>query len=1117
MVPELPTGTITFLYTDIEGSTSLWERFPAAMGAALARHDAIIRGAVEAHNGRVVKTTGDGVLAVFTGPTEGVQAAVALQRGLFDAALLNDASPVSGPPAQLKVRAGLHTGEVELRDGDYFGPALTRAECVMSAGHGGQILLSGVTVRLASDALPPGTGLLDLGEHRLRGLTRPERIYQLVAEGLPADFPPLTVSGGAFVNLPAQPTVFVGRQREIGRVKELLASRQLVTLLGPGGTGKTRLAVQVATELAAARRPEYADGIAFVALAPLNDAESLVAAVAAALNFTLSHDRSSPQQQLLDYLRGKHLLLVLDNCEHLVTRGGTDLPAAILDAAPGVTLLATSRARLNIRGEQIVAVGGMDLPDEEDLMIWRATADWQEIEEEAEGYSAIRLFTSAARRVRPDFRPDAAMIDDIVRICRLVAGVPLAIELAAAWLELMDPHEIATEIGHSLDFLETELQGIPDRQRSIRAVYETSWQLLAPAEQAALPALSLFRGGFSREAAEAVGGATLRDLLGLANKSWLQAGPDGRYQMHELLRQYAEERLNRDPEARRAAQERHARAFARFLADTAARLDGPEQAAACDAISAEFENIRIAWRWLAAHGDFATLSGPMLISLWVYARIRYYDLTLRGLLSEAETAFESASDGAAGSESYLAILQAARLTLSYDQSGDLTGSGLRAIAELVTRFGPETPHRLAFWYIPLNELYGLWVDRDGAIRNLSALLADLPAGYDESAVAYARQMLARVLLWQTPTEDQLQEAERQINQALAIYERTGNLDARAQATMVLATVLARRGHYQEALALTLRAQPLAEAVGNWSMTWDILDARRYVYTQLGDIEKMFEVFEDLLAMSYHVGSFELQALTLAWDSIYSLRYADPERALRRRLEANALIDRVMDSDGQAWGALELGEVHRVRGDSGAAAAAYEQARGLFEQSGAVLGLGFVQRGLGELALARGECEAAHEHFHAYLATAEQAQSGWSRMQALCELARAGTGMGRLDEAFGYLARALRAAELVFWRELAVLTVAALAEWSLGAGRPQLSLALGSAAAAHPLTWVETRRWLDGVCDRARRGLSPAEAEAARLACSGDPDGLLELLRSLPTTVYVEWLREAETTIFDNAP
>jgi serine/threonine protein kinase/predicted ATPase len=402
-------------------------------------------------------------------------------------------------------------------------------------------------------------------------------------------------------NLPIPLTPFIGREVELAEIADRLGDPacRLLTLVGPGGSGKTRLAL----EAAAAQVDNFAHGVFYVPLAPLDSAEAIVPTVAEALNFSF-HKESEPQQQLLDYLRQKSTLLILDNFEHLLD--GVGLVTDILRTAPDVKILAASRTRLYVQGEHLFPIVGMEFPG---IAVFRETA------EDAAQYSAVKLFLSSARRVQPDFEPTDDDLMDVAQICRLVQGMPLAILLAAPWVGMLSPAEIAAEISQGLDFLETDLRDVPARQRSMRAVFDHSWNLLTERERAMMQALSVFRGGFSREAAQHVTAASLRELKALVDKSLLQPMSKGRHGMHDLLRGYAAERLETSGDAD-AVRDTHSAYYAEFLHQREADLKGRRQLGALDEIEADFENMRAAWNWALKQKNYTAISQSLRSLGW---------------------------------------------------------------------------------------------------------------------------------------------------------------------------------------------------------------------------------------------------------------------------------------------------------------------------------------------------------------------------------------------------------------------------------------------------------------------------------------------------------------------
>ncbi len=577
---RLPEGAVTFLFTDIEGSTRLWERHSDQMQHALARHDLLLQEAIALNDGIIVKSTGDGLQAAFASPHNAVAAALAAQRGLN-----GEEWPQSIGP--LRARMALHTAAAELREGDYFGSAVNRAARLMAAGHGGQILLSQATVQLIRDDLPGDITLLELGHFQLKDLSRPERIFQILTSDLPDTFPELRTTRVKMSNLPGQPTQFIGRKAELTGIKQLVLRNEvrLVTITGPGGIGKTRLGLQVATDLVDDPQRPFPDGVFFVDLVPLADPNLIASTMATVLNVGESANRTLVDS-LKEYLRGKTILIVLDNMEHLLD--GVDLLGELLEAAPGLMLLATSREALNILEEWLFPLDGLPYPSGLPA-------------EDIANFGAVQLFTTTAKRVRPDFK----LSDDlagVVRICQLVEGMPLAIELAAVWTKSLATSVIAAEIERNIDFLESRMRNLPARHRSMRAAFDYSWRLLTDNERQVFGRLSVFRGGFDREAAQAVADASLTVLTGLGDRSLLRWDVDsGRYHSHELLRQFGAGQLDNDPNLCDTVHNKHCDYFAEFCWNNAAASYGGQSQQAFEAIIAESENVQAAWRWAVAH------------------------------------------------------------------------------------------------------------------------------------------------------------------------------------------------------------------------------------------------------------------------------------------------------------------------------------------------------------------------------------------------------------------------------------------------------------------------------------------------------------------------------------
>ena len=613
-----PARTATFLFTDIEGSTRLWEDHRDAMSRALETHDSLLRSVVERSGGDVVKTTGDGMLAAFDRAESALAAAL---DGQID--LAEHDWPGTGP---LRVRMAIHSGTADVRDGDFFGPALNRVARLLAIGHGGQVLVSGTTAGLVADDLPAGSELIDLGEHRLRDLDRPEHVYQLVAAPLRREFPPLRSGSSHPTNLPLQVTSFVGREQELVDIERLLSTGRMVTLVGVGGTGKTRLALHAAADVV----ERYANGAWLVELAPLTDAGLVVAEIGRALRVQPQPDQP-PLEPLVDYLRSKELLLVLDNCEHLIETVA-DVAYRLLGSCSGLRILTSSREPLGIDGERVYAVPSLTLPADPDVDRAHAPADAEELEQ-AERSEAVSLFVERARSILPSFALDASNVGAVVEICRRLDGIPLALELAAARVNLLSPAEIAEGLGDRFRLLTGGRRTALPRQRTLQALVDWSWDLLDDADRRLLRRLSVFAGGWTLEAAESVtadltdggarpGGAarvaTLDGLGRLVDRSLVTVDHAGatRYRMLETIRQYAADRLAESGEAR-DLRDRHLSTYLQLTVAAEAGLAGPGMTTWLLRLDTEIDNLRAALDWaFEAHPEAGLEMCVALIRYW---------------------------------------------------------------------------------------------------------------------------------------------------------------------------------------------------------------------------------------------------------------------------------------------------------------------------------------------------------------------------------------------------------------------------------------------------------------------------------------------------------------------
>ena len=588
----LPTGTVTFLFTDIEGSTQRWDAHREAMSAAVQRHDAIVRAAMDAHGGYVFKTLGDAFCVAFARSDAAVAAALDFQRALA----AEDFAAVGG----LRVRVALHTGTADERDSDYFGPAVNRVARLLSIGHGGQTLLSGVMHDLVLGSLPSRVSLRDLGEHRLKDLSRPEYVYQLVAPDLASEFPALRSLESMANNLPLQMTSFVGREREVAEIAELLGTHRLVTLVGSGGIGKTRTSLQVAANLL----DGSGNGVWFIELAPLASGGYIPAAIAQVLGLSLP-PQGDELAHLVKTLKSWHALLVFDNCEHLIDASAKSI-AALLRGCPKISVLASSRQGIGVAGEATYRLPSLAVGDD------------------AAAAPAVALFVERAISADQRFALTDENASIIVEICRRLDGIPLAIELAAARVKILSPRQLHDRLDERFRVLTGGSRDVLPRQKTLRALIDWSHDLLDDRERMLFRRLGIFVNGFTLEAATAVGTSDdlgeldLFDVLAsLVDKSLVLAEPAGdalRYRMLESTRAYAREKLGAAAES----QERslcHLRHLRNRFVDERECLHRTGRAEPCERLIAiELEDVRAALDWGMANRE-AVLASEMIVAV----------------------------------------------------------------------------------------------------------------------------------------------------------------------------------------------------------------------------------------------------------------------------------------------------------------------------------------------------------------------------------------------------------------------------------------------------------------------------------------------------------------------
>jgi predicted ATPase/class 3 adenylate cyclase len=797
MTNELPTGTITFLLTDIEDSTKLWEKDPDAVMQALARHDQIIESAVSDNHGVVVKPRGEGDsrFAVFEQAKDAVSAAARIQI-MFHAEAWQTPTP-------LKVRMSLHTGEANLRMGDYYGSVVNRAARLRSIGYGGQTLLSAVTRELVKETLPPGVILADQGEHRLKDLSREEHVYQLVIDDVPTNFPPLKSLSVIPNNLPAQLTDFIGRESELEEIHQLLEKTRLLTLVGPGGTGKTRLALEVAADQA----ENFKHGVFFVPLAPLHSSDFMVQAVAESIGLSLSTDEQ-PLMQLNNYLRNKQMFILLDNFEHVMD--SKTIVREILENAPRVTILATSRERLNILGETVFNTHGLEYSDFKSL-------------DQALASTAVQLFLQSARQVSSDYALKEEDLPHLARILTMVQGIPLGILLSAAWLDMMPLREIADEISDSFDFLETEMEGLPQRQRSMRAVFEYSWNLLGDDDKELFKRLSIFRGGFNRDAAKQVAGASVRSLMSLTNKSLLISNPDtGRFLAQGLLRQFAAEQFEQDAEAYAETCRKHADNYVDFMQAAWDKINTQKQREGLEEIEVDIENVRAAWRYIVGNRQYEDIN-RFIRPWWLIHEVRGWYLAGENLFREAASSLAGQDSGEAAQIARAQVISAQGWFLGLlSRPGDgvvLAQEGIETLRKI---------EKMEEALIPINAYSICSFFTNHADQSLEISLEGLEISKrlnDPWWMGLSNSWIGSAALAQGRFEDAVQLAGANFE----IVEKLGNYWCLTWPGQVLGGIAMRQGDLEKARDRYTRVLNAIKTIG-------FQRGIQYIYNQLGEVE-----------------------------------------------------------------------------------------------------------------------------------------------------------------------------------------------------------------------------------------------------------------------------------------
>ncbi len=932
-----PIGTVTLMFTDIEGSTQLWERLGDRFLAILHIHDALIRESFAHYRGYEVKTQGDAFMVAFANATDALQCAVAIQCALMSHAW-------EEWEGDLKVRIGLHTGEALVRfdsggRADYFGPMVNRAARIASAGHGGQILISQATFGTIAGRLPPEIQLISLGTHRLKGLEQPEHLYQVVSPLLPErTFPPLRTLDTTRYNLPVPLTSFVGRGIEVRMLSDLVRdpSTRLVTLTGCGGIGKTRLALRVASETA----DHFPDGVWWVELAEIQHLDAMIQAIVFALNLS-PPPQMTLRQYLMDYLADRSLLLVLDSVER-VQKAGTFI-AEILQSAPHVKCLVTSRVVLRLSGERVFEVRPLGTPPEH-----LGFHEWSQ-------YEGILLFLERAQTVVPGWQLNEQNASAVLELCRRLEGIPLAIELASARLRILSPTQMLNRWQKRFELLKMKGGSLPERQQALEATLDWSYELLSTEEQHLFAQLSVFAGGFFLEAAEAIceGTDILEGVQDLRDQSLLSTSEvEGytRYSMLEMVRAYARTRLEiGDAHLCHRVRQQHADYFLRLATELSAQVDTATEVSAFNRIEVELENIRTGMEWASATGQDALYAQ--------YAHALFPFLRRRGCWDErllcTQRGFECAQC-AYGEQHEMVASFAHMLALAYQERGDY-----------------EQAHHYYEQSLRLRRALG---DRQGTADSLNNLgnLAYSQGNYDEARQLHEESLAIRRSLADlygianslnnlgnlAYIQGEYAEARRLYTESLAIRRTIGDKQGMAISLNNLGIIASEQGNYAEAQRLFEESLSLERELGNkWGVA-NLLSDLGTLTDKQGDTSSAYQLIKESLVLRRELGDKQGIANSLIALGTVARKQGMYDEARQHLNEALRFCQQLEDRYTMGFALYQLGKVSHAEGNLPQAQHFYREALRLHAELQHKLGIAGTLKELGVLLAHTGHPEEA---------------------------------------------------------------------------------------------------------------------------------------------------------------
>jgi predicted ATPase/class 3 adenylate cyclase len=939
-----------FSFTDIEGSTGLWEKHQNAMGPIIAKHYAILERSVASHGGSIIKKTGDGIFALFPDET-GAGVSAALECALdLQRCFQGETWPVIG---ELRVRMAFHSGNAEEMDGDYYGPTANRTARIMSLGWGGQILVSENLRKQAR--LPAGAEWMDLGVHQVKDLPEPQHIFGVAHPSLKLrEFPALKSLSNRPHNLPEQLSPFVGRAPELKDIAGRIAGAhsRLITLLGAGGMGKTRLAIQAAQE----NLGSFKHGAYLVGLEGLASPEGLPGRIAECLKLGLYREKD-PKAQLLDYLKDKTLLLILDPCERWA--GALGLIPELLEGSPGLRVLAVSRRRLNLRGESVLGVRGLDEPSP----LAGAALD---------SGGCARVFTRQVQSFKPGFLLKAEDRPHFSRLCRALQGMPLGLELAAAGLGVQTLKELTERLEKDPRFLAAARQDLHEGHRSLRALFESSWALLSEPERDALAQVSVFRGGFTQAAAQAVCRVRPEILGALADQCLLGVGEGGRYALSEATRCFAEAKLAENPVKRDLGLDQHARYFCAFLKEKERGMRGYDQARALGALRQEFPNCSQAWDRAVSRGwvreigqaalclglftDMHGMSGewaPRMeraLELWEGVEVRTFEglswedslAALGGLLTNQANYLFSFGRGAD------ALERMNKSLALFKQAGHRAGAAY-ALVRIAVFLGPEDERRrpaleeAAQAYQALGDLNGAaW-----ARRNLGYLLfrqgkgAEGKAMVEESLVVFREVGNQRETAWSLNSLGQMAQESGQaeagaqgLREARDLFLRMGDWENAAWTLGTLGQAAMKRRQWAEAKPSVEESLKLFGQIRHFRGRAQALRNLCVIHVGLGDLNTAFRAVDQVIADAQAAGDWAGQAGGLMQKGDLLARQQKFEEALALMQEGQAGFAKVGSALGQALALESQAGVRLKQGRANLARGLFLQASQGFAESGA---------------------------------------------------------------------------------------------------------------------------------------------------------------------------------------